>query len=178
MTSDTLNKFLTTTIGRDRTNRLIQYLCKLLIALSSSPETLGKLNSLHSQVSNTRKVMRIGRQLEFYKNAHKASNIEDDVVRMTIIVKNAGLGLWGLHDTIGWLHSAKLLTLDDPKKNAQRGFRYWQLALVASLIHNLHKLRLNSIQTLMEQKYYKALIKKDAQSESQESKNNLQSLKE
>lgn len=177
MTSDTLNKFLTTTVGRDRSNRLIQYLCKLLIALSSSPETVGKLNSLQTQMSNTRKVMRIFRQLEFYKSAQKASKIEDDVVRMTTIVKNAGLGLWGLHDTIGWLHSAKLINLSDPKTNAKRGFKYWVLALVASLLNNLHKLRLNSIQTLMEQKYYNASVKKSDKGEIEVSKNNLQSLK-
>lgn len=177
MTSDTLNKFLSSTVGRDRTNRLIQYLCKLLIALNSSPEALGKLNSLQTQFSNTRKVMRIGRQLEFYKTAQKTCSIEDDVIRITTIIKNTGLGLWLLHDSIGWAHSAKLISLNDPKGNNKRGFRFWLLALIASWLNNIHKLRINGIQLLMEQKYHDSSIKKQDKNEIEISKSKLDVLK-
>ena len=177
--SDTLNKFLSTTVGRDRTNRLIQYLCKLLISLGPnrfSLETLGKLTSLQSQVTNTRKVMRIFRQLEFCKLAQKASGLEDDLTRWATISKNAGLGIWLIHDSLTWAHSAKLIVLNDVKKISQRGFKFWLLALIASLLNNIHKLRNNSIKLLLEQKYLKSSVKKNDKHEIEKVKGNLQDL--
>ena len=175
---DTLNKFLTTIAGRDRTNRFIQYLCKLLLAFDQfSPETVGKLTALQSQATNTRQFMRIFRQLEFYKLAQKAASAQDDVTRLTTILKNIGMAVWLMHDTIGWAHNAKLVQLNDVKSINNRGFRFWLFALVASWLNGIHRLRLNSIKRFMEIKYLNSSVKKQDKNEIQVAKANLENLK-
>ena len=57
-TSDVALKFLSSTTGRDRINRFVQYVCKFLLgygATKFSKETLQRLQSLMSQATNTRK---------------------------------------------------------------------------------------------------------------------------
>jgi peroxin-11B len=154
-TSDTAVKFLTSTTGRDKVNRFVQYVCKFLIGYGGtrlSKESLGKLSALMVQATQTRKVMRLGRQLEFYKAAQKARLIQDDVLRYTGIVKNAGLGLWLVYDSLSWAHGAGIIKLSNVKDINRRGYQFWWLSIVASLLSDLHRLRMNGIRRQLEQK--------------------------
>jgi peroxin-11B len=153
--SDVAVKFLTSTTGRDRLNRFVQYLCKFLIGYGGtrlSKESLGRLSALMAQATATRKVMRIGRQLEFYKAAQKAGQSPDDVLRYTGVVKNAGLGLWLVYDSLAWAHGAGIVKLQNVKEVNRRGFQFWWISLVASLLSDIHRLRMNGIRRSLEQK--------------------------
>jgi peroxin-11B len=109
--------------------------------------------------------MRVGRQLEFYKAAQKAMSIQDDVLRFTTVVKNAGLGLWLIHDSVSWAHSSGVIKIESVKDIARRGFQCWFVALVASLVNDLHKLRWNRIKYGMELKALKSAKKQDNKAE-------------
>jgi peroxin-11B len=120
--------------------------------------------------------MRVGRQLEFYKAAQKAMAIQDDVLRFTTILKNAGLGLWLVHDSISWAHSSGIVKVENVKDIVRRGFQCWFVALVASLVNDLHKLRWNRIKHNMELKALKAAKKHDNKAEIQAAQKNLKAL--
>jgi hypothetical protein len=113
-------QFSASTIGRDRINRLLQYLCKFLLALegtgtpsSSTPTTpagqgagptfYARLRALQAAATQTRKMMRVGRQLEYAWAIQRSATIPDEVVRRTSVLKNLCLGLWLAHDSVHWV---------------------------------------------------------------------------
>ena len=99
-----------------------------------------------------RKVMGLGRQLEFYKAAQKARLVQDDVLRYTGVVKNAGLGLWLVFDSLSWAHGAGIVKLSNVKDINRRGYQFWWISIVASLLSDLHRLRMNGIRRQLDQK--------------------------
>lgn len=110
-------------------------------------------------------VMRIGRQPEFYLAAQKAALLPDDVARFSGIVKNAGFAIWLLHDSIGWAHSTGIIKVDNVQHLNRRGNQFWFIAVVATLVNELHRLRWNGIKTHME---VKALVSAKKKKDDQE----------
>jgi peroxin-11B len=188
--TDNIVKFLSTTVGRDRINRFLQYLCKFLLGYGAarfSKETLARITQLMNQATNTRKVMRLGRQLEFYKLAEKAAySNPDDILRYTSVVifkkfttqiKNAGFGLWLVFDALGWAHSSKIIELPNPKDVSSRAFKFWLIGLIASFLNDLHRLRMNAIKIGMEEKALKAAKKQNLELDITASTKTLAALK-
>ncbi|KAJ3329128.1 Peroxisomal membrane protein PMP27 [Blyttiomyces sp. JEL0837] len=165
-------KFLSTTVGRDRINRFIQYFTRFvawhLQRSGAEKDLLDRLAKLQGSVGQTRKLMRAGRQLEFYRAMEKSLNVKDDVVRITTLVKNFCLALWLAHDTFQWAHNAGVVKLTTIKEIGQRAFKFWLVALVASFIGDLHKLRLNAMRVGIETKAVKAAALKKEKDESAE----------
>ncbi|KAI8821192.1 peroxisomal biogenesis factor 11-domain-containing protein [Chytriomyces cf. hyalinus JEL632] len=122
-------KFLSTTTGRDRVNRFVQYLCRFLIwhytKQGASKDTIRSLTNLMATVGLTRKVLFTGRQLEFYQATVKECMAQKDyIIKVTTVLKNLSMILWLTLDTCQWLHATNLILF--------------------SFIGNLYKLRINA----------------------------------
>ncbi|KAJ3039935.1 Peroxisomal membrane protein PMP27 [Rhizophlyctis rosea] len=155
-TADQTVKFLSTTVGRDRINRFVQYLARYLVwhgqRTGYSKETIDRLSKLMTNVAQTRKLMRVGRQVEFANAIQKASTIKDDIIRKTTQLKQLFLAVWIAHDSLQWAHTAGVYTFTDIKTITRRGLKFWLAALVVSTLGNLHRLRMNTLRMTHEQK--------------------------
>ncbi|TPX67943.1 hypothetical protein SpCBS45565_g03493 [Spizellomyces sp. 'palustris'] len=153
-------KYLSTATGRDRIHRFLQYFSRFLIWHGQKngyeKETLERLTKFMGNLGQTRKLMRVGRQIEFVRNIQKAQTLRDDVSRVTLIVKNAFLALWLFHDTCQWANTAGVVKFENIKDLSRRGMKCWLIALIASFLGDLHKLRLNSQRIQHESKVLKA----------------------
>lgn len=113
------SKILANAAARDKINRFIQYYSKFLIWFGQnngfSTEAITKIQSVMSMFSTTRKVMRLGKQIEYFKNARQALSIKDDITRMLTAYKFFGLGMWLMYDVLGLAHSYKLHLQKDIK---------------------------------------------------------------
>ncbi|KAJ3107988.1 Peroxisomal membrane protein PMP27 [Phlyctochytrium planicorne] len=165
-------KFLSTTVGRDRINRFCQYFARYLIwqlqRNGADKEVIAKWTKLQGAFGQTRKVMRTGRQIEFYRTIIKSLGVKDKVVRYTTIGKNVFLALWLALDTLQWLHGAGVFKFETIKDISRRSFKFWLYALIFSFVGDLHKLRINSMRMGIERKAIKYAAAKREKDESAE----------
>ncbi|KAI8848330.1 peroxisomal biogenesis factor 11 [Chytridium lagenaria] len=169
--SDHLVKFLSTTVGRDRINRFVQYFSRYLawqLQNGTNKDLIEKLVKLQGAIGLTRKVMRTGRQVEFYRTIVKSTGVKDKIVRYTTVSKNIFLSLWLALDTLQWLHNTGINKLDSIKDIGRRAFKFWLAALVVSFVGDLHKLRVNSMRLGIERKAIKFAATKREKDESAE----------
>jgi peroxin-11B len=154
-------KFLSTTTGRDRVNRFVQFFAKFLALQFKegglSKETIEKLTRLSSHVALCRKLMRLGRPLEFYNASIKALPTKDSILRYTTVSKNSFMGLWLLFDSMAWAHGVGLTVFTKEKlQQIQRtGNKCWLIALISGVLNSAYKLRINRIKNEMEVKALK-----------------------
>ncbi|KAI9012893.1 peroxisomal biogenesis factor 11, partial [Gaertneriomyces semiglobifer] len=141
--------------------RFVQYFARFLVWHGQKnawdKDTVERLNKLMGSAAQTRKFMRIGRQVEFIRNVQKANLVKDDVARATQIIKNTFMALWLVHDTLQWANTAGVAKFDNIKDITKRGLKCWLIALVASLLGDVHKLRLNTQRLEQETKLQRAL---------------------
>ncbi|KAI9098186.1 peroxisomal biogenesis factor 11 [Phlyctochytrium arcticum] len=144
-THDQTVKFLSTTTGRDRIHRFVQYFARFLIWHGQrhgyEENTLERLTKLMGSVSQTRKLMRVGRQIEFARNIQKASSAPDDTTRTLATIKNTFMALWLMADTCQWANTAGVVKFDSIKEITKRGMKCWLIALIASFMSGLHQMR-------------------------------------
>ncbi|KAJ1549653.1 hypothetical protein HK405_006523 [Cladochytrium tenue] len=139
-------KFLSSTVGRDRINRFIQYYARYLVwqlQRDGDKDLAGRLAKLQAAVGQARKLMRAGRQVEFYRNAVKAAGMKDVIVKSTTVAKNAFMSLWLALDTLQWIHGVGFRKFETIKEITDWANRFWLAALVASLLGDVYKLRQN-----------------------------------
>ncbi|KAJ3001587.1 Peroxisomal membrane protein PMP27 [Thoreauomyces humboldtii] len=153
-------RYLGTSVGRDKIHRFVQYFTRFLVWHGQrngyEKETLTRMTNLMAALGSTRKLMRVGRQVEFARTIQKASLLKDDVARVTLTVKQVFLALWLAHDSCQWANSAGIVKFDNIKEISKRGMKFWFVALVASIIGNVHKLRLNTMKLEHETKTLRA----------------------
>ncbi|KAJ3149892.1 Peroxisomal membrane protein PMP27 [Irineochytrium annulatum] len=154
--SDKLVKFLSTTVGRDRINRFVQYALRYVIwqlqRTGGEKDTIQRFTKLQAALGQTRKVMRTGRQVEFYRTIVKSMAVRDSIVKNTTVAKNVFLSLWLGLDTLQWMHGAGFIRLEGIKDIGRRAFQFWLGALLCSFVGDLHKLRVNSQRMRVEMK--------------------------
>lgn len=137
-------KLMSSTMGRDKLYRFVQYLCRLLygisLRLNQKGVTSAKLLLLSSSVGLGRKLWRIGKPLDHLQVFLRAQSIENDVIRTGSMLKALGYGCWLTLDTLQWLHSVKVLEIESIGWINYWAPRCWTIGLLASLSTNLYSL--------------------------------------
>ncbi|KAJ3387914.1 Peroxisomal membrane protein PMP27 [Lobulomyces angularis] len=174
--TETVNKTFSTN-GRDRVNRLVQLLTKFLSleeSIGFSKESREKLLNLSNNIGQARKLMRIGRQVEFIVGARKASNIKDDFIRATTVGKNLSLAIWLAFDSISWFQSIGLITSTKEQKKSvvDRGNKFWLFGLFLSILCNLYKYSIAERKLVLENKHLRQITSKKMEADP-ETKNQL-----
>ncbi|EGF79222.1 hypothetical protein BATDEDRAFT_89538 [Batrachochytrium dendrobatidis JAM81] len=159
---DSIIKFLSTTAGRDKFNRFIQFFTRFLISFGEkrgfSKELLARLTALMNATSQARKLMFLGRQVEFIRSAQKALSLQDEIVRLAVFSKSIFLSLWLSCDFMLWIHTVGIAKFDTIKDITRRSNRFWLCSLVASLMGTVYKLRNINHRSAQEIKVYKAIV--------------------
>ncbi|PWN52618.1 peroxisomal biogenesis factor 11 [Violaceomyces palustris] len=140
-----LLRFWSTTVGRDKTYRAIQYAARFLAwyeyRKGATKETVARLNALKSQLGLSRKLMRVGKFLEHFQAALKATTIQDPVVSYAAIGRQLGYGAYLILDTLQWIHGAKVYTFEAAtyQKISKNASRFWLTGLTFSLLSGSYK---------------------------------------
>lgn len=140
-----LLKFWSTTVGRDKSARSVQYLSRFLAyytkTIGAPQEDVARWASIKSNISLSRKLFRIGRFLENFQAALKALSTTDRVIRALTVGRQLGYAGYLVLDALQWAYGAKALrfqkeTYETFSKTAQR---FWLFGLTCSLLNGLYK---------------------------------------
>ncbi|PWN35344.1 peroxisomal biogenesis factor 11 [Meira miltonrushii] len=138
-------RFWSTTVGRDKTYRSVQYLARFLAwyeyRKGATKETVQRLQNLKSSLALSRKLMRVGKFLEHLQAALKATAIQDPIVSYTAIGRQLGYGSYLILDQLQWLHGSKAYQFSPEtiKKISKNAARFWLTGLSFSLISGTYK---------------------------------------
>ncbi|CEH15689.1 peroxisomal biogenesis factor [Ceraceosorus bombacis] len=140
-----LLKFWSTTVGRDKTYRSIQYFARFLAwyeyRKGATKETVARLQALKSSIGLSRKLMRAGKFLEHMQSALKATTIKDPFVAYLAVGRQLGYMCYLTLDLLQWIHGSKAYqfapeTASAISKNASR---FWLTGLSFSLLSSGYK---------------------------------------
>jgi peroxin-11B len=139
-------KFLATTVGRDKLLRTIQYFSRFyawyLFRTNALPSSILPFEALKKQLGLTRKLMRVGKNVEHLKAAALAADANggDSVVRALSVGRQLGYA--------GYL-TMDLLTVPDAlgawkttraKRWGREAYRCWAAGLACSVLTGLYGL--------------------------------------
>ena len=152
-------KFLSTTVGRDKLLRTIQYFARFyawyLLRTNGSPAEIAPWEALKKQFGLVRKVMRSGKNVEHLKAAAVAADAKtmDPILRYATIGRQLGYAgylsfdLATLLDALGVRKSARAKMLQ------REAYRFWAMGLLCSVVAQVYSLyRLNQREGRLDKK--------------------------
>ncbi|KAJ1972966.1 Peroxisomal membrane protein PMP27 [Dimargaris verticillata] len=145
----TYMQFAATTVGRDKTYRFVQYLCRFLAYYAARNGTAPKallqaLTSLKASIGLSRKLMRIGKPIDFYYGALQAFKATpDELLRVLTTGKQAFMALYMCFDTLQWVHGVKAYQFKNHAGIVRTGARFWLAALTCSWLAGVYQLYQN-----------------------------------
>lgn len=131
-------KFGGQTNGRDKFFRLVQYSVKLIWwNLKNKNDLVEKLKKLESSMSMTRKLLRMGKSLDFIQAALKSLHIKDDVIRWTVTLSKISQSMFLLFDHIIYFHNLGIIKTDKAKWS-KISAQFWFFSLALNLTRNFY----------------------------------------
>lgn len=132
--------------AKDRIIRAAQYSCTLLgFALQrrdSWVELRRTIIQLESQLSLSRKLLRLGNSVEALEAAKRSIHLSDGVLRLCLTFSHLNRALYFACDNVLWAGRAGLISSLDHHTWSLRSFRYYLFALILNLTRDVYELRL------------------------------------
>ncbi|KNE57212.1 hypothetical protein AMAG_02953 [Allomyces macrogynus ATCC 38327] len=142
-----ITKYTATTTGRDKVYRFIQYFSRFLAfrLLAADPkgnkELASKITKLVKHLSLSRKLMRIGRPLEYFLNIMNGiATQKDEFIKYCLIGKNAALSVWMVFDFLAWAQGVGLWKSKNPELLSLRTNRFWITGLIFGLMSTWYQI--------------------------------------
>lgn len=181
-TLNTFLKVLSTTTGRDKLQRAVQYYARLLAYVYQQRglvEQEKKWTGIKGVFSNSRKVLRIFKFLEHLQAALRlgASAQPGDWAQITQIARQVGYAGFLFFDHVSWAAGVKLISLSKERAEGANKLsqRFWLAGISLSLIHGFQ--RFAQIRTERRRLRLTSSAEKEASTSEAEKKLRLQSLK-
>ncbi|CAK3997065.1 Peroxisomal membrane PMP30B [Lecanosticta acicola] len=135
------NRFVATTVGRDKTLRTIQYFSRFLawyLYRTNHPtSTIAPFEALKKNFSTVRKAMRIGKFVEHLKAAAVAADAKsmDPVLKYLAIGRQVGYALYLALDTVCYVDQSGVYKLsgEGGKRLQREAYRAWWVGLVCNV---------------------------------------------
>ncbi|KAF9456539.1 peroxisomal biogenesis factor 11 [Collybia nuda] len=144
-------RFGSTTLGRDKTYRALQYLARFLawyLVTKGQNLEAARWAALKVHLATARKLMRLGKPLEHLQAALRASlTSAPSLEQITTISRQVGYFGYLAYDSIVWASAIKFLNLnpDTTKRVAKISNRFWLAGILFSITHSVLKIvRLNA----------------------------------
>jgi peroxin-11B len=143
-------RFVATTVGRDKVLRVLQYFSRFyawyLFRTNAPPSSIVPFTAMKNQFGLTRKVMRIGKNVEHFKAAAAAADIKgaDSFLKYCAVGRQLGYAFYLTLDMCTYLDSAGIRKLEATKSLQRRALQAWFSGLVFSIaggLYSLYKLR-------------------------------------
>ncbi|KAF5483927.1 Peroxisomal membrane protein PMP30A [Colletotrichum fructicola] len=133
-------KFVATTVGRDKLLRTLQYFARFyawyLFRTNGSKTEIAPWDAIKKQFGLTRKIMRVGKNVEHFKAAAVASDAKtmDPVLRYAAVGRQLGYAGYLTFDAATVLDAARIRKWEGAKKLQKEAYRCWAIGLICSVI--------------------------------------------
>ncbi|KAG6846027.1 hypothetical protein H0H87_011075 [Tephrocybe sp. NHM501043] len=138
-------KFGSTTLGRDKTYRAIQYFARFFswyLLNKGDKVDAARWNALKSHLGIARKLLRLGKPVEHLQSALRASLASGPAVEQILTVSRQ-LAYFGYlsYDALVWANAIKFLNLNSETANkvAKTSNRLWLAGILFSLVNGVLK---------------------------------------
>ncbi|KAJ1918493.1 Peroxisomal membrane protein PMP27 [Tieghemiomyces parasiticus] len=148
VTARTYMQFAATTMGRDKMYRFVQYFCRFLsfyaMKYGYPKSVVGPLNALKSSIGLTRKLMRVGKPIDFYYGAVQAfKTTPDDLLRLLRTGKQGFMALYMCVDSLQWIHGVNAYKFKNHASLVRLGAKFWMTAIALSWLAGAYQLYTN-----------------------------------
>ncbi|KAF9787050.1 peroxisomal biogenesis factor 11 [Thelephora terrestris] len=132
-------KILSTTVGRDKASRAIQFFARFyawLLLSSNNKADAAKWNALKSHLALGRKLMRLAKPVEHLQAALRATQTTGPLgEQLTTVGRQIAYFLYLTYDAIVWAHAIKFINLSPEKaqKVNKTANRYWLTGITLSI---------------------------------------------
>ena len=143
-------KFASTTVGRDKLLRTIQYFARFyawyLFRTNAVKGAIAPWEAIKKQFSVTRKLMRVGKNIEHLKAAAAAadSSFLDPIMRCATVGRQLGYFVYLTLDISTALDAAGIRKSPHAKNIQAYAFRFWAFGITCSIMaqsYTLHTLK-------------------------------------
>ncbi|KAF1823830.1 peroxisomal biogenesis factor 11 [Dissoconium aciculare CBS 342.82] len=140
------NRFVATTVGRDKALRTIQYFARFLAWYTyrtNHPQTtVAIFETTKKQFGSVRKAMRLGKFVEHFKAAAVAADNKslDPVLRYLAIGRQLGYAFYLSLDAIAYIDSSGIYKFASGPRLAQEAYRAWWTGLVCNILASVYTL--------------------------------------
>jgi peroxin-11B len=134
-------KVWSTTVGRDKTYRAVQYFSRFLawyLLSRGNQLEAARWTILKAHLALARKLLRLGKPLEHAQAALRATNAPGPVTeQVTTIARQVGYCGYLIYDAAVWANAVKVISLkpETAQKVAKTANRFWLAGIIFSLIH-------------------------------------------
>lgn len=145
-------RFVATTVGRDKVLRVLQYFARFyawyLYRTNGSPAEIAPWAAVKKQFGLTRKLMRVGKNVEHLKAAAAAADSKagalDPVLKYAAVGRQLGYAGYLTLDAATVLDAAGIRKSEAAKRLQTEAFRFWAMGLLCSVVaqtYTLYQLR-------------------------------------
>ncbi|KAG2221957.1 hypothetical protein INT45_010481 [Circinella minor] len=157
-----VNSYLGTTTGREKLCRFVQYFARFyafyLYRRGAPKDVFERWSELKNHIGNGRKFFRLLKPIEFVQTAVHSLNTDNEIFRLTSIVKHLGNALYYSSEVFVLTTAIGFYKPNNITKIQRFGWKCWFISLFASIMSGLYKYRLLSLRS-------KVLMKSKRQSE-------------
>nr|XP_046164040.1 peroxisomal membrane protein 11A [Oncorhynchus gorbuscha] len=154
-------KFTNQSQGRDRIFRTTQYACALVKYLlrnnSARKELVVKLQSLESNMSSGRKLLRLGNTVNSIDAAKRTLQLSDPVLRLCLTVANLNRALYFICDNVLWARNVGLVPGIDKERWSLNASCCYFLSLVMSLTRDVYVITQTMVQRTRDRQFQKKM---------------------
>jgi len=139
-----LLKYTSTVTGRDKVLRTLQYFARFyawyLLRTNGTKDEIAPWETMKKQFGTTRKLLRVGKNLEHIKAAAVAADSKtlDPVLRYLAIGRQLGYAGYLSLDLTTVLHATGIRKWEGAKRAQQEAYRFWAIGLLCSAISQIY----------------------------------------
>ncbi|KAF2860537.1 PEX11-domain-containing protein [Piedraia hortae CBS 480.64] len=140
------NRFVATTVGRDKALRTVQYISRFLAwytyRTNRTAETVAIWEGIKKNFGTVRKAMRIGKFVEHLTAAAQAADAKgsDEILKALAVARQLGYATYLALDSFTYLHHTGIRPLASGKRLATEAYRAWFVGILCSVVAGAYKL--------------------------------------
>ncbi|MCJ1375953.1 Peroxisomal membrane protein PMP27 [Loxospora ochrophaea] len=139
-------RFVATTVGRDKLLRTIQYFSRFyawyLFRTNNPTRVIAPFEAIKKQFGLSRKVMRLGKNVEHFKAAAVAADAKgmDPVLKYCAVGRQLGYAGYLTLDAVTYLDAAGIRPLASAKRLQKEAYKFWFTGLVFNAVAGVYTL--------------------------------------
>ncbi|RHZ75304.1 hypothetical protein Glove_216g203 [Diversispora epigaea] len=140
-------KFTSTTAGRDKSYRGVQFFARFLVWYLSrkgyDKEIIQRFNLLKNTLGSSRKLFRVGKFVEHLQNASKALNNTEGFAKFSTFGRQICYSIYLFLDSLSWINSTGAYKFNQIKRINETSARFWFIGIIFSISNGIYKLNQN-----------------------------------
>jgi len=139
-------RFVSTTVGRDKILRTLQYFSRFyawyLFRTNASPKEIAPFEAIKKQFGLARKLMRVGKNVEHFKAAATAADQRggDMVLKYLSVGRQLGYAGYLTFDAMTYLDAAGIRPSPAAKRLSREAYKFWFTGLLCSALSGTYAL--------------------------------------